>query len=175
VVVLVLSPQALGRGAHQLQRANIPLPKVRGVAFPMKHGDNRRGKRTREYEIWAGMRKRCYNQRDKLYPYYGGRGIRMCDSWYDSYIAFLSDMGRSPSPKHSLDRIDNDGNYEPGNVRWATRSEQMLNTRRNRLVTFAGVTLPLKAWCDLLGVNYKKAHNRIVKLGWAPEVALKVA
>jgi hypothetical protein len=73
------------------------------------------------------MKERCLNPKRHNFMRYGGRGIRVCDRWLSSYDIFLSDMGRKPSPAHSIDRIDNDGNYEPGNCRWATDSEQMKN------------------------------------------------
>ncbi len=84
---------------------------------------------TREYRAWASMKQRCHNPRTPAYPNYGGRGIEVCQSWRDSFEAFLADVGLRPSPKHSLDRIDNDGNYEPGNVRWANWDQQAANRR----------------------------------------------
>jgi hypothetical protein len=84
-----------------------------------------------EYQAWTGMKGRCYNEKHQRYPYYGARGITVCDSWKSSFVEFLKDMGRRPSPKHSLERKDNDGNYEPRNCIWATKKEQMNNTRRS--------------------------------------------
>ena len=84
-----------------------------------------------EYSSWAGMKQRCYNKNAPFYKYYGGRGIIICDEWLHSFEAFYKHIGPRPTPNHSVDRIDNDGNYAPGNVRWATHSEQMLNTRHN--------------------------------------------
>jgi hypothetical protein len=82
------------------------------------------------YTSWNNAKNRCYNQKDKSYDDYGGRGIKMCDRWRNSFEAFLEDMGARPSHDHSLDRINNDGDYEPGNCRWATKSEQNGNRRR---------------------------------------------
>ncbi len=98
-------------------------------------GDLRRthghSKHLPEYFIWKGMRQRCSNPRNQKFKDYGARGISVCERW-DSFEAFLSDMGRRPSPGHSIDRKNNDGNYEPGNCRWATAKEQAANTRRSR-------------------------------------------
>ncbi|HEX7893188.1 MAG TPA: hypothetical protein VF447_03285 [Terriglobales bacterium] len=86
---------------------------------------------TREYRAWAGMIQRCTNPKHARWADWGGRGITVCERWR-SFENFYADMGNRPSPAHSLDRFpDNDGNYEPGNVRWATRSEQQLNKRPN--------------------------------------------
>jgi hypothetical protein len=90
------------------------------------HGESYGAEMTAEYQAWINMRRRCSDPKNVRWARYGGRGISVCARW-DSFGSFLADLGRKPSSEHSLDRIDNDGNYEPGNCRWATRSEQMKN------------------------------------------------
>lgn len=96
-----------------------------------KHGERPGTGETLEHASWRGMRERCSNPNHRAYSYYGGRGVRVCPEWDDpvnGFAAFLAHIGRKPSPEHSIDRYPNyNGNYEPGNVRWATRSEQILN------------------------------------------------
>lgn len=114
-----------------------------------------------EYRIWRHMRSRCENERMPAFDRYGGRGIVVCERWLD-FANFLADMGPRPTKGHSLDRIDVDGNYEPGNCRWATEHEQQRNRRDTRLVTFAGVTASLAEHCERLGLKYKTVHRRLV-------------
>ena len=100
----------------------------------LTHGDARRDAIAPEFHTWRAMRRRCQDPNDRDYQDYGGRGISVCDRW-SSYENFIADMGRKPSKWHSIDRYpDNDGNYEPGNCRWATASQQRRNTRINRKI-----------------------------------------
>lgn len=102
------------------------LSQVLSTIRATKHGESD----SAEYRIWRGMLNRCYNPNVERYPEYGGRGIKVCDWWRDSFEAFLADMGRRPSPSHSIDRYpNNDGDYEKNNCRWATSREQRLNQR----------------------------------------------
>ena len=96
------------------------------------HGHHPTGKQTPEYTTWCNIKIRCYNTEADNYAYYGGRGIRVCDRWLNSFENFLSDMGERPSRKHTIDRKNNDGNYEPNNCRWITMLEQCANRRKRR-------------------------------------------
>lgn len=104
-----------------------------------------RGLRRSAYGSWAKARARCYDMSSDQYKYYGGRGISMCERWRQSFPAFLADMGQKPTAKHQIDRIDVNGNYEPGNVRWVTPQEQQSNRRDNRRVLVNGAEITLAA------------------------------
>lgn len=139
-----------------------------------RHGHSsrdRRGKvRSREYVVWLGMINRTTNENSAGYSEYGGRGISMCERWRNSFEAFLDDMGPRPSSRHSLDRINVDGNYEPGNCRWATPLAQMRNTRWNRNITWMGKTQCLQAWANELGMSSKLLSERL-RTGWSVDAA----
>lgn len=126
------------------------------------------------YNSWVQMKQRCFNTRSRWYPSYGGRGITVCDRWRDDFHAFISDMGPRPTPEHSIDRIDNDGNYEPGNCRWATQLEQRRNVRPHAYwrITFRGETRDLKGWASHLGLSVSALRTRIKR--WGVERALTI-
>lgn len=123
------------------------------------------------YRTWRGMLTRCNNPADANRHNYGGRGIRVCDRWRTDFAAFLADMGERPSDDHSIDRIDVNGNYEPGNCRWATPTEQANNTRTNRLITIDGTTHTMAEWARLMGVRDCVPMNRI-RRGWSEQDAV---
>lgn len=114
--------------------------------YPVKESEKHGRSHTPEYNSWHSMIQRCGNKNDNAYSEYGARGIRVCDRWRNSFTAFYEDMGDRPSPTHSIERLNNDGNYEPGNCKWATKTEQILNRRVNKNNTsgFRGVSFDKK-------------------------------
>lgn len=120
--------------------------------------------------LWQQMKQRCRCVTNSAYASYGGRGIKFCERW-DNFLNFVADMGPRPSPQHSIDRINNDGNYEPGNCRWATRKEQANNRRSSRRLTHAGRNLTLAQWADELGMDWRVFHKRLSR-GWSEEDAI---
>ena len=134
---------------------------LRVAALNKTHGKSG----TSELKSWSHAKSRVTNQNDKKYPYYGGRGITMCDEWINSAETFLQDMGRKPSPKHSLGRIDVNGNYSRANCRWETTSQQARARTDNVIVDVKGVSMVLKDACLLLGLNYKIASAKMKNTG----------
>jgi len=134
------------------------------------HG-HRGALQTGEYTAWINMKMRCTNLKDDAYHRYGGRGISICKQWLNSFETFISDMGNKPTKNHTIDRIDNDGNYEPSNCRWATRSEQMNNYSRNRLIVLFGVTYTVKQASKVFELKYTFLRDRIYR-GWEPHDAV---
>lgn len=126
--------------------SNIRSHKVKscGCIMPnITHGHSKRGKLTPEYKSWAKMISRCTNPKNNRYGRYGGRGIKVCARWIGSFSKFIADMGPKPSPSHSIDRINNNGDYTPSNCRWATAKEQAANKSNSRLLTIDGETKTL--------------------------------
>ncbi len=130
-----------------------------------------------EYTAWWCMIDRCTNPQHPAYRYYGGRGITVCERWQKSFAEFFADMGPKHDPALTLDRIDNDGHYEPGNCRWATWVEQMRNRRpggikSKHMITLNGMRKSMNWWCRQYGHNYTTVKHRINKLGWGIRRAL---
>lgn len=123
----------------------------------------------REHNIWANMLARCRNPKNKFYDRYGGRGITVCDRW-KSFANFYQDMGSAPGG-YSIDRIDNDGDYEPSNCRWATSREQSANSTLVHLVEFDGQQLPIAEWSRRFGVPAARIGKRLAS-GWDAEQAI---
>lgn len=132
------------------------------VPHAFRHG----GSKTAEYRSWNHMKRRCYGPSNPAYPRYGGRGITVCDRWRTDFAAFLTDMGPRPTDGHSIDRIDNDGNYEPGNCRWATDFEQARNTRAN--VPVPGIATSIAGAAELTGLDQDMLRARVNR-GLSPE------
>lgn len=124
-----------------------------------------------EYNIWHAMWGRCENTKNPAWRLYGARGIRVCKRW-ETVEQFLSDMGRRPSSKHQIDRINNDANYCPDNCRWVLPVIQANNTSRNRFVEFGGERLTIGQWATKLGISYSTLHGRIHLSKWPIEAAL---
>jgi hypothetical protein len=133
------------------------------------HTINKKGY-TSEYARWCSMKERCGNPKTKSYHRYGGRGIKVCKRWAASFEAFYADMGQVP-PGKSLDRIDNNGNYEPGNCRWATKHQQAANARNAKIVQHDGRALCVSEWARILGIKTSTISQRL-RLGWPVKMAL---
>lgn len=142
---------------------------ISGTANPcFRHGHaTRESGLSSEYRSWKAMKTRCTNPNATGYDRYGGRGISICAAWSATtgFAAFVADMGPKPTPQHTLDRIDPNGNYEPGNCRWATRTEQNSNTRRSRPLTIDGETATIAEWARRLGVPVRTLRDRVAA-GW---------
>jgi len=135
------------------------LRRVRGVEY-------RGASQHPLFRIWSHMVDRCTNRFAHNYRWYGGAGVTVCSAWLESFTTFAGDVGERPSKKHTLDRFPNKhGNYEPGNVRWATRYQQANNAKSNIMFTIGDDTHTLKQWSRVYGVNYKSLHYHVVRMG----------
>lgn len=137
----------------------------------LKHGQTVGRKRTPEHRVWQHMLGRCLCETDAAYPHYGGRGIQVCDRWKTSFENFHADMGPRPSPKHSIDRINVNGDYCPENCRWATTLQQANNKRSTVWLGYLGTYRPLTEWSRELGVSYSCLRRRLSS-GWSDEEVL---
>ena len=124
-----------------------------------KHGKVK----TPEYSSWQNMKTRCYNKKIKEYKYYGGKGIRVCKRWIDSYENFYNDMGPKPDKTYSVDRIDLNGDYSPDNCRWASRIQQANNKTNNRIIVMDGESHALAEWCRIKNKCQKKSSGLLCR------------
>lgn len=124
-----------------------------------------------EYGVWCSIKSRCGLKTNPAYSDYGGRGIKMCREWEESFVSFMNDMGPKPSPKHTVERRNNGGNYEPGNCYWATRIEQNNNKRNNVRLTLDGIEKTVPEWARHVGISPGTLHTRLGN-GWTAEKAV---
>lgn len=131
------------------------------------HNRTHNMKDTPEFNIWSMMKNRCTNPNCNRHKFYKDKGIKVCDRWLgpNGFQNFIADMGMRPGPSYSIDRIDNEGDYTPGNCRWATKKEQSNNQSRNLIICYNGREQTLALWCDELGLNYQRTWKRL-KDGW---------
>lgn len=136
-----------------------------------KHGKAK----SKIFNIWSHIRRRCFNPNTKYYEHYGGRGINVCERWMN-FENFYADMGDPPEGEGriSLDRIDNNGNYEPGNCRWANQKMQSDNKRTTRFFEYQGEKHTLRDWAKIKGVSYGQLRQRIYQRGWGFEEAITI-
>lgn len=124
------------------------------------------------YNTWRSMIARCHNPKNPSFQNYGARSITVCERWRASFADFLADVGARPSPRHTLDRKDGSGNYEPANVRWATRREQAENRFDNRFIEYRGERRTLTAWARRFAVHPATLHSRLIEFGWTMDRAV---
>jgi len=145
-----------------------------GCFHGTKHGHTRGShghpRQSPTYQTWVNMIVRCENEHHRKYHLYGGRGIKVCQQWRESFEAFLADMGERP-PGKTIDRKNPDGDYDKSNCRWATWLEQQRNRRNNRRLTFSGETLCLVEWAEKTGISEATLYSRL-KAGWTAEQSL---
>lgn len=157
---------------HRSDLYRVPPPsKATQTIKPPRHPREPAVSQSPTYVSWKAMIHRCTHSTHPAYHRYGGRGIRVCDRWIGSLVDFVADMGERPSRAHSIDRIDVNGNYEPGNCRWATRLEQGVNKSTNRYVNHDGMRLSVREWSRRTGIGATTIRQRL-DLGWLPAEAL---
>lgn len=123
------------------------------------------------FRTWSSMVQRCTNPNVRCFMSYGGKGVSVCERWMNFWL-FVQDVKTRPSKKHTLDRIDTNGNYEPGNVRWATQKEQLRNQSRNVRIAFGGTEKCVSEWAEETGLSKEVIFSRLRKLGWSVEKTL---
>lgn len=167
---IICLPQSNFRSGHTRSCGCLITDTV--ISRSYKHGHSRRENESPTFKCWMAMMTRCYCTTFVSYQRYGAVGIKVWEPWHD-FATFLKDMGERPSTGHSLDRYPNqNGNYEPGNLRWATDTEQARNKRNNRLLTYKGETRCQSEWEEIKGFRHGLIKDRI-RLGWSVERALE--
>lgn len=146
------------------------LMREAAATLAYKHGHAVNDVETPEFKAWSALRQRCTNPNASGFEHYGGRGIRVSPDW-DTFSAFLADMGERPSSEHSIERLDVNGDYGPNNCIWADRKTQARNQRNNRLLTHNGQTLPAVAWSERTGLPQNTIYKRLAA-GWDEQRAL---
>jgi len=136
-----------------------------------KHGHHPRTGASPEYAVWRSMKRRVLNPKCEHFDRYGGRGIKCCDRWLNSFEDFFADMGKRPSLLHSIDRINNDGDYEPNNCRWATKKQQARSRCSSRYIEYNGETKTLAEWAEGANMDLRALWQRL-KRGWSMEKSL---
>lgn len=126
-----------------------------------------------EYISWREMKNRCHNQGSTSYENYGGRGIFVCDEWLNDFITFFNYVGKRPTKFHSIERVNNNIGYMPGNVKWATKKEQGRNKRNNVFITYNGIRLCISEWADITSINWKTLWMRR-RRGWCDKCVIEV-
>lgn len=142
-----------------------------------KHGatGGRHGKQDRLYTIWCGMNSRCYSPSATEYENYGGRGITVCNEWRNDFLVFREwALKNGYTQTLTIDRIDNDGNYEPSNCRWIALKDQMNNKRNNHIIEYAGQSKTITEWAEQLGIHRKTLSDRINRYHWPINKALSL-
>ena len=139
---------------------------LKPIATRLSNSTHGESGKSPEYEAWSQIKRRCFNPNSLAFCNYGGRGISMNERWVTSFEAFLVDMGRRPSSRHSIDRINNDGNYEPENCRWATSKQQNNNRRDTRMFTMNGETMSLTMWAERRGILKGTLWRRVSVMAW---------
>ena len=142
----------------QWREASRRYRRRRGI--PLSHNEHHGKRASPEYRVWANMHSRCSTPALKCFKNYGGRGIQVCIRWA-SFGKFFADMGPRPTPRHTIERRENSGNYEPGNCEWAIRKKNNRNKRNNRVLTFQSRTQCLQAWADEIGVPRETIAYRL--------------
>ena len=153
-------------GEEKIVSANqVKSGKTKSCGCLRKLGNGRKhGKRHHPlYSTWCNIKARCFNENHPAYKNYGARGITMCSRWANDFSLFLEDVGEKPQESFSLDRVDNNGNYAPGNVRWTDRVTQRRNSRAICEVKIGNETKLITDWCDIFGIKLGSVHRRLSK------------